>query len=186
MAIKVVLLFGGHLRRHSSLSMSFLWTSGARLRRAWREVALSSYQKHPTQQHTCDMKLPMSEDFSAQATPEIWSHITLSSPRNSWPCAPPTRPPSPCLTPAPPLGTETPPERTCGGDSGGFDSSSPCSPRDSRNTSGYVIGIGRGVPTEKDEPEPTPEWWRTCRHPIAVGREADSLEERYAFVRTTL
>lgn len=49
---------------------------------------------------------------------------------------------------------EVVPESGC---DGGADSSSPLRPSDSRKRRGYVIGIGRGVDTEYEHPEPTPE-----------------------------
>lgn len=91
------------------------------------------------------MKLPMEVPRSAQATPEISSHITRISP------------------PAPPPAAAGEDDVALGvGTTGGVDTSSPLRPSDSRKRRGYVIGIGRGVDTEYEQPEPTPEWWRTC------------------------
>lgn len=107
------------------------------------------------------MKLPMEEPRSAQATPEISSHITRISP------PPPPSPPLPAddaVISAPlaarPTNVELVPEPVC--DGGREDSRSPLRPSDSRKRRGYVIGIGRGVDTEYEQPEPTPEWWRIC------------------------
>lgn len=102
-------------------------------------------QTNSNADRTCPMKLPMEAPRSAQATPEISSHITRISP------------------PAPPPAAAGEDDVALGvGTTGGVDTSSPLRPSDSRKRRGYVIGIGRGVDTEYEQPEPTPEWWRTC------------------------